>query len=130
MHPERHAEHPGDWYVYPPASWPEPGSDIRKPKTCEGESNVSSPKKAPAEVVPMRPERATPANPTNPHPGAGLDPFRNIPLHGVGMIPSPADAPRELPPKVAGVHRHGPECAYWICEDEAPAERVQVGASA
>lgn len=42
-----------------------------------------------------------------------------------------ADAPRKLPPKgrsVAygeGVYTYDPECACWMCSDEAPAERIE-----
>ncbi len=55
----------------------------------------------------------------------------NAPRSRCGVIiPSPADAPRKLPPKMRGIYTHGPECSCWICGDEAPAERVEVGASA
>ena len=133
--PKRHPEHPGEWFVYPPASWPEPGTVKRTQKTREGESHMAAPKKAPAEVVPMRPENEPHAgseNLTKPHPGAGLDPFRNTPRPDRWTVRNSeaAEAPRKLPPKVGGAYWHGPECDCWMCSDEAPAERVEVGASA
>ena len=111
------------------------GSYVRTQKTREGESLKTTPQKAPAEVVPMRPENephASPENPTKPHPGAGLDPFRNTPRPDRWTVRNSeaADVPRKLAPKVDGVYRHGPECACWMCGGEAPAEHVQVGASA
>ena len=109
--------------------------DIRTQKTRGGERNVSASKKTPAEVVPMRREtnpHASPEDPTNPHPGAGLDPFRNNPRRKAAMLTKAnnPDGPRRMPPKVGGEFKHGSECACWMCSDEAPAERVEVGASA
>jgi hypothetical protein len=131
----RHRDYPDEVFVYPPAEWPGSGSDVRTQKTREGESHMAAPKKAPAEVVPMRPENephASPENLTEPHPGAGLDPFRNTPRPDRWTVRNSdaAEAPRRPPPKVGGVYRHGPRCACWMCSDEAPAERVEVGASA
>ncbi len=117
------------------------GSVGRTPKTREAESNVAGPKKDPAEVVSMRPDLTKPDTAAAPEdlkkletrepPGDRSDVFRNTPHSSRGLLKDvePA-APRRLPPKVAGIHRHGPECDCWLCEDEAPAGRVEIGASA
>ncbi len=68
------------------------------------EVRVKGSAKVPAEVSSMRPENL--------------------------RKPDTGHRPRALPPKVGGVYRHGSECSCWICEDEAPAERVEVGVSA
>jgi hypothetical protein len=101
-----------------------------------------TPKKTPAEVLPVRPENLTKPD-TGAPPERDTDVFRNNPMHAPKTRPHASretmtnddtgEAPRELPPKVAGVYTHGPECACWICGDESeatPAERVQIGASA
>jgi hypothetical protein len=113
------------------------GSDVRTQKTREGvSSHMQAPKKPPAEVLPMRPENEPPASPENlkkPETAERPDPLRNNPQRKARMLTKAnlADGPRRMPPKVGGgVYTHGPECACWLCSDEAPAERVEVGASA
>jgi hypothetical protein len=110
------------------------GSDVRTQKLRGGESLNPTPKKVPAEVVPMRSNPATVAGleKTTTDAGDPRDVFRNTPMQGRG-IPTEANleaAPRKLPPKVGGVFVHGPECSCWLCDDEEPAGRVEVGASA
>jgi hypothetical protein len=100
------------------------GSDVRTQKTREGESHKATPKRADAEVLPM------------PDPGVRPDPFRNTSRNRCGTSDAAADAPRRLPPKGRsmaygeGVYVHGSECACSMCEDEAPAGRGEIGASA
>jgi hypothetical protein len=116
--PKPHPEHPGEWFVYPPAEW------TGKSDTVAG---LSTPARLDTGVVTMRPE-----NLTIPDTGDRADPFRNNPRQRSEVLAKVniGDAPRKLPPKVAGVYTHGSECVCWVCEDETPAERVQVGATA
>jgi hypothetical protein len=90
-------------------------------------AGLSTPARLDTGVVTMRPE-----NLTIPDTGDRADPFRNNPRQRSEVLAKVniGDAPRKLPPKVAGVYTHGSECACWVCEDETPAERLQVGATA
>ena len=122
------------------------GSDVRTQKPREAESINTPPKKAPAQVVPMSKRAKNPdgrtggedlIKPKTPDPPEDtLDVFRNNPHARRKMLTkvNPQDGPRKMPPKVAGVYKHGPECDCWICGDdetsEAAAEPVEIGASA
>ncbi len=101
---KRHAEHPGEWFVYPPAKWP--GAEVVEDV-------------ADSEVVPIRPEETAEEL---------FDVFRNTP-NPRSTVPED-DAPRKMPPKVNGVFVHNGECACWLCEDDPVAVPVRVGASA